>query len=59
MNGVNIGCVNDVTIGYKWVYAIWMLTSDDTMKLIMNDHDWRWMEEMYSDRGIMRLKVID
>ena len=34
-------CVNDVTIGYKWVYAIWMLTSDDTMKLIMNDHDWK------------------
>ena len=36
-----------------------MLTSDDTMKLIVNDHDWRWMEEMYIDCGIMRLKVID
>ena len=51
--------MNDVTVGYKWVYAIWMLTSDDTMKLIMNDHDWIWMEEMYSDCGIMRLMVID
>ena len=36
-----------------------MLTSDDTMKLIVNDHDWWWMDEIYIDYGIMRLTVID
>ena len=33
--------------------------SDDTMKLIVNDHDWWCMEEMYIDCGIKRLTVID
>ena len=36
-----------------------IFTSDDTMKLIVNDHDWWWMEEMYIDCGIMGLTIID
>ena len=51
--------VNGEIIGYKWVDAIWMLTSDDTMKWIVNDHDWWWMDEIYIDYGTMRLTVID
>ena len=31
----------------------YMITSDVEIKLMMNEHDWWWMEEMYIDCGII------
>ena len=36
-----------------------MLTSDDTMKWIVDDHDWWWMDEIYIEYDTMRLTMIE
>ena len=61
--------VNGEIIGYKWVYAIWMLievlalnymlTSDDIMEWVVNDHDWWWMDEIDIECCTLSLTVIE